>query len=102
MREADITVEYLTKKLRTYSKEDIISALVKTDFITADRVAGYCAYRRAVREQEKENKRADEFDKNINEYNALVKEFNQVGIDKFSYEKLEKMQKLLKEIRNEK
>lgn len=99
MREADITVEYLTKKLRACSKEDIISALVKTDFITADRVASYCAYRRLEREQEKENKRADEFGKNINEYNALVKELKQVGIDKFPLEKLEKMQKLLKEIR---
>lgn len=65
MREADITVEYLTKKLRAYSKEDIISALVKTDFITADRVAGYCEDKKLMREAEADR------------YKALVKELKQ-------------------------
>lgn len=99
MREADITVEYLTKKLRAYSKEDIISALVKTDFITADRVAGYCEGKKLMREAEEDRRRIDDGYKKINEYNALVKELKQVGIDKFPLKKLEKMQKLLEEIR---
>lgn len=99
MRESDITVEYLTKKLRAYSKEDIISALVETDYITADRVASYCEGKKLMCEAEAERRRIDDVHKKINEYNALVKELNQVGVDKFPLEKLGKMQKLLKEIR---
>ena len=72
---------------------------MKTDFITADRVASYCEGKKLMREAEVERRHIEDGFKKIDEYNALVKELKQVGVDKFPLKKLERMQKLLEEIR---
>ena len=52
-----------------------------------------------MREAEVERRHIEDGFKKIDEYNALVKELKQVGVDKFPLKKLERMQKLLEEIR---
>lgn len=94
----DISVDYLTEMLRAYSKEDIISALIKLDFLTAYRIARSCKHQKIMRQAEEDKIRIEDDFKKLNEYKVLLAELRQVGIKNFPLEKLEKMQTLLKEI----
>lgn len=98
----DATVKYISSKLRKHSKEDIIYALVSTDFTVADRVADTCEYMSLMKSHREEEKRlaqeCAEIQQATDEYNALYKELARVGVDNFPIEKTERMLSLLQKI----
>lgn len=97
------TVKYISSKLRKYSKEDIIYALVSADFTVADRVADTCEYMSLMKSHREEEKRlaqeCAEIQQATDEYNALYKELARVGFSGFPVEKTERMLSLLQKIK---
>ena len=94
----DKTVKYISSKLRKYSKEDIIYALVRADFTFAERVAHSCELLKITREQDEEERQYLKFRQAVDEYNALSNEAKSVGIANLPHGKIVRMLALYQEI----
>ena len=105
MARVDDTKEYLNKKLKEYTKEELIDAMfLKLDYIQVDRIADGCWQIRNMRKMEadarREEREAKVLKERIEEYNKLVEESNKVGIVNMPPAKINRMAALIKIIRN--
>lgn len=105
MARVDDTKEYLSKKLKEYTKEELIDAMfLKLDYIQVDRIADGCWQIRNMRKMEadarREEREAKVLKESIEEYNKLVEESNKVGIVNMPSVKINRMATLIKIIRN--
>lgn len=78
MARVDDTKEYLSKKLKEYTKEELIDAMfLKLDYIQVDRIADGCWQIRNMRKMEadarREEREAKVLKESIEEYNKKPK-----------------------------
>ena len=100
----EVTEKYLREKLSKYSKATIIDAIFRRlDFTQIDILCHNCDVAESIKRQEAENKRMEEnlsqTRKAIDEYNGLVRELKEKGIEKMPLVKLQRMRKLFEIIR---
>ncbi len=103
MRATSETEKYLRSKLRSFSKEEIINALIaKLDYTQIDLIAHSCRCTRLIREaeqqEEKERRDREQTKAYIAEYNALVEKVQTKGLESLSIAEVNRMRWLLEKI----
>lgn len=94
-----ITNNYLQGKLKKFTKDEIIEAVMRSfNWTDIDLVIHRCECQRLQKGIEADKKRTAEFEKNCAEYNAIMAELQEKGVGGVSTAKLKRASELIKKI----